>query len=270
MVFDAVRGIIPLIIRTHYITKISILQDLFKEYRKYILFFCNAFGTVWCSVIWLWYIYNVPHAYANASFVICIIHAISTIPSFRMANLHIGREDQNDDNGYCERLTTYKTPEIVQSLEVPEDDHVYAQNLQDRYLRVDQDQEYEDLLVEKAKKESLQVVPPEEADNSVSTGMSAISPLKPEATEGRIIKVRVRKLNGSIKTRNFVPRSTFTDIYKWLIKTEDALPEFQLVTSYPRAVFMMDETTIEESGIIQNPSCDFDLSPIFAIEKKLR
>jgi len=185
-----------------------------------------------------------------------------------MANFHVGREGQNDDNGYYERLATYRAPEIVQSLEVPVDDHVYAQNLQDRYLRVDQDQAYEDLLVEKAKKESLQVVPPEEADNSVSTGMPALSPLKPEATEGRIIKVRVRKLNGSIKTRNFEPRSTFTDIYKWLIKTEDDLPEFQLVTAYPRAVFMMDETTIEESGIIQNPSCDFDLSPIFAIEEK--
>lgn len=267
-VFDAIRGIIPLIIRTHYIAEMSLLQDLAEDYRKYVLFFCNALGTFWCSVIWLGYIWSAPLAYANASLVICIIHFISTIPSFKLANSLVWNQEPEGDSGYYDRLTTYRAPEVVQALEVPVDDHAYARNLESQYLRADQDQAYEDLLLENAKKQSLQVVPPEEADSSPSKVMPALSPLKPEATEGRIIKVRVRTLDGSVKTRNFVPKSTLTDIYKWLIKTEEMLPEFQLVTSYPRAVYMRDETTIEETGIIKNPSSDFDLSPIFAMEEK--
>jgi len=45
LVLDAVRGVIPIIIRTHYIAELSIMQDILEEYRKYILFICNVFGT---------------------------------------------------------------------------------------------------------------------------------------------------------------------------------------------------------------------------------
>jgi len=131
-----------------------------------------------------------------------------------MAVSLVGNHEQEGDSGYYDRLTTYRAPQVVQSLEVPVDDHAYARNLEAQYLRADQDQAYEDLLLENAKKQSLQVIPPKEADSSPALKMPVLSPLKPEATEGRIIKVRVRKLNGSVKTRNFVHKSTLTDIYK--------------------------------------------------------
>jgi len=209
----------------------------------------------------------VPLAFANASLVICIIHAISTIPSFKIAQSLAEEREQDGDPGYYERLTQYIAPEVAQSPEVPVDDYAYAQTLQNQLIRVDQDQAYEELLIENAKKQSLQIENAEPTD--ISTPMVALSPLKPEATKGRPVKVRVRKLNGSIKVRNFDPNNRLSDVYRWLVKTEEKLPEFQLVTAYPRAVFKNDMTTLEETGIIQNPSSNFDLSQIFAIEEKL-
>lgn len=268
LVFDAVRGITPIIIRTHYITELSILKDLAEEYRRYILCFCNVVGALWCSVVWLGYIQNVPLAFANASLVICIIHGLSTTPSYKIAKALIRDQDQNENSGYYERLTQSEESEVVQLPDTHVDDQAYAQKLQDEYLRVDQDKAYDELLVEKAKEQSLQVVLSEGKNDAKSTIVPALSPLKPEATEGRVVKVRVRNLHGSFKTRNFQPNSQLSDVYKWLIKTEDDLPEFQLVTAYPRAVFKSDETTLKKTGIIKNPNAEFDLSQTFAMEEK--
>jgi len=200
-----------------------------------------------------------------------MIHALSTIPSFKMASSLAEEHAQDDgDTGYYERLTQYRAPEPARSPEISVDDYSYAQNLQNQMLRVDQDRAYEELLVENAKKQSLQLENQEPTDiPNPMPALSALSPLKPEATKGRLVKVRVRKLNGSIKVRNFEPNDKLIDVYKWLIKTEEKLPEFQLVTSYPRKVFQNDNTTIKETGIIPNPNSDFDLSQIFAIEEKI-
>lgn len=92
------------------------------------------------------------------------------------------------------------------------------------------------MLVQRAKEQSLQSELAKGHVSPIPNDVPVFSPLKPEATEGRPIKVRVRNLDGNMKTRNFQPKSKLVDIYKWLLKTEGKLPEFQLVTSYPRKV----------------------------------
>jgi len=144
-------------------------------------------------------------------------------------------QELNGNNGHYEQLTQYRAPEIV-SPEITIGDEAYAQNLQDQLVRVDQDRAYEELLVQRAKEQSLQSERSKEQDIPIPTEVPVFSPLKPEASEGRPIKVRVRNMDGNMKTRNFEPKSKLTDVYKWLLKTEGKLPEFQLVTSYPRAV----------------------------------
>jgi len=127
---------------------------------------------------------------------------------------------------------------------------------------------YDELLFEKAKEQSLQFAPYKENDCARDIELPPASPLKLEDNEGRLVKVRVRNLDGTVKIRNFQPTSKLSHIYKWLIKTEDKLPEFQLVTSYPREVFNSDDTTLQKTGIILNPNAEFDLSQIFVMEEK--
>jgi len=97
-------------------------------------------------------------AFSNTSLVICVIHAFSTIPSLKIAYSLVQGQELDGNNGHYEQLTQYRAPEIIPT-EITISDKAYAQNLQDQYVRVDQDREYEELLVQRAKEQSLQSEP---------------------------------------------------------------------------------------------------------------
>lgn len=275
---DCLRMILPLILRTHYLLRVEYGADCMRKTSKYIMLVYNVFGIIWQGpVLWAWFAGPGQNVWLiTTAIFIVLVHMISTLPALVLIrDIHYGV------NGAFRNLNQEHHESLTHSSNV---DHEREMRLlEERSIRWQQDDEYEQVLVEEALRASARDLEKTTARELEETTAGAeeyqtegpvhepasYSPLRQEPT-GNLpkAKVRVRLMDGKTASRIFSREDTFEEVFKWIKKTDTEKPaHFHLVTSYPRQIFSDPGLLLADCGILMKEDADVAITPIFSVEE---